>query len=224
MAEIIPAILPADFAELEENATRVASLVSRVQVDIVDGVFAEGKTWPFKNDHGEFASLVKEERGLPSWESLSYEIDMMVQDPAHLFDEWVAVGASALIVHRESVTDTVLDDLFLRAEERGIELGIALKPSTDTSEIEKWIEKAAFIQCMGSDHIGMQGTSLDSRVYEKIADIHARFPQVTISIDIGVNHETAPKLVEAGVQKLVSGSAVFGSDSIKDTIEWFRSI
>lgn len=222
MIEIIPAILPHDFREVEDKASQVASLVSRVQVDIVDGVFAPQKTWPFTNDHGEFVSLVKEERGLPQWESLSYEIDMMVADPARLFDEWVAVGASALIVHRESLSKGALDDIFLRSEERTIDIGIALKPKTDIADIEAWIEKAAFIQCMGSNTIGQQGTALDESVYEKISDIHARFPQVTISVDIGVNRMTAPKLIASGATKLVSGSAIFGSESVRESIDWFQ--
>ena len=48
--------------------------------------------------------------------------------------------------------------------------------------------------------------------------LRIRYENVIISVDIGVNFETAPKLVEAGVSKLVSGSAIYSSEDIGEAI------
>lgn len=224
MATIIPAILPTSFVDLDEKVLRISRLVSSVQVDIVDGVFAPGKTWPFVNDHGDFKKLLSEVEGLPAWENISYEIDMMVADPLKIFDDWVSVGASTIIIHRESVDDATLDALITRGNEKDISLGIALKPSTPLSMIESYLDRVPRIQCMGNDQIGRQGTPLDPSVFEKIKAIRDMAGAVTISVDIGVNRDTAPKLISAGATILVSGSAIFESDSPGDAIAFFSSL
>jgi pentose-5-phosphate-3-epimerase len=45
-----------------------------------------------------------------------------------------------------------------------------------------------------------------------------------IAIDIGVNEDTAPDFVQAGVTKLISGSAIFENPDIKETIKYFRGL
>jgi ribulose-phosphate 3-epimerase len=224
MAEIIPAILPASFEDLTEKVNIVSKFAARVQVDVVDGKFAKSRTWPFVNDRGEFAKLTAESEGLPSWEYVSYEIDMMVENPASIFDNWVVAGASALIVHRESVTDPELEALIAKATERDVELGLALKPSTPIEQILPFADRVAFIQCMGNDHIGEQGVALDESVYDTLKALREKLPNGILSVDIGVNEDTASELINAGANKLVSGSAIFEADSPKEAFEFFKSL
>jgi ribulose-phosphate 3-epimerase len=224
MAVVIPAIIPKSYADLAEHVLRVSAFVSRVQVDVVDGVFAKNRTWPLIGDDGAFQKIKAEAEGLPAWEYVEYEIDLLVADPASVFDDWVKAGASALVIHRESADDQKLQELIVRAKDANIEIGIALNPSTSVDSIMPFVPEIAFIQCMGNDHTGEQGVSLDPAVLSKIADIRKRFPESMISIDIGVNKETAPKLVAAGANKLVSGSAIFESKSPKEIIDLFQSL
>lgn len=224
MTEIIPAILPENFPALEEAVARVASYVKRVQVDIVDGAFAPAKTWPFQSDRGELKELTTEQRGLPHWEDVEYEIDMMVLKPEEKMDNWITAGASALIIHRESVTDEVFHGMLVRAETRGIDIGMAFKPSTDFATLEQWIPRLAFVQCMGSDTIGYHGITLDQRVAPLVARIREAYPGLSIAVDIGVNEDTAPTLVKAGATKLVIGSALMNTLDVSSEIRWFKDL
>ena len=72
---------------------------------------------------------------------------------------------------------------------------------------------------MGSQKIGYHGVELDKNVLDKIRDLRNRYKELIIGVDIGVNLETAPGLVRAGANKLVSGSTIFESSDIGGTIE-----
>jgi len=104
----------------------------------------------------------------------------------------------------------------------GVRLGIALNPSTDNQKIAQCASLVDFIQCMGSDKLGHHGVSLDERLYEKLAVLRKEYPTHIISVDIGVDLETAPQLVSAGANKLISGSAIFESKNIAETIELLK--
>ena len=77
---------------------------------------------------------------------------------------------------------------------------------------------------MGIAKIGYQGQPFDSRVVAKIEDLRERYPDVTISVDGGVNFESAPKLIAAGVTRLVSGSTILNSKNIEETIYQLKSL
>lgn len=215
MTDVVPAILPESFEDLSARVARVRGAVHVVQIDIADGSYAPTETWPYShNEHWD--ELFHEEEGLPFWEDVEYELDMLVKNPEQYIDEWIAVGISAAIIHIES-TDSFerIADLL---HEKNVLVGAGILPSTDISQLEPLIEYVDFIQCMGNDEIGRHGVELDERVYDKVRELRELYPDMPIAVDIGVNEETAPLLVEAGVTKLVSGSTVFNSPDPKETI------
>ena len=63
--EIIPAVLPKDFSELEEKVQMVVGLADTVQVDICDGKFVPTTTWPHKRRDENFEAIIREDRGMP---------------------------------------------------------------------------------------------------------------------------------------------------------------
>jgi ribulose-phosphate 3-epimerase len=81
-----------------------------------------------------------------------------------------------------------------------------------------------FVQFMGIRNVGYQHQGFDEAIFEKIADLRQRYSGVIISVDGGVNFDNAGRLVESGVNRLISGSAIFESENIKETIEEFRKI
>lgn len=223
MTQVIPAIIPDCFAYIEERVEKVKNYVSLVQVDVVDGLFAPNVTWPYNNvDIPQFRNLIDEEAGLPQWELVDYEIDMMVADPHEKIDDWISAGAKTLIIHIES-TDK-LDAIIERANERGTDVAVALKPSTSNDVLAPYMDRITFIQCMGNDKISYNGVPFDESVLGKIRDIRERYGDVTIGVDIGVNTDTAPQIVEAGATRVVSGSSIFNSDNIEQAIKEFESL
>jgi len=214
MTDVVPAIIPADLQDLYAKANKVRDYVDIVQVDIMDGKFAPSKSWPYNNLQ-EFENLV--EIAKPLLGDLMFDVDMMVADPEDSIDEWITLGARALIIHTDSTE--VIDDVIARIKEKGVAVGIALRPYTDNEVLERIVPKINFVQFMGNQKIGYHGIGLDENVLEKIRDARKRFPNLVITVDIGVNFETAPRLVEAGVNKLVSGSTIFKSENIGEAIQ-----
>jgi pentose-5-phosphate-3-epimerase len=102
MKELIPAILPENYKDLLGHVEALEGSVSQVQVDICDGIFVPSKCWPYKNDSGELEKILEQEEGLPEWEKIDYEIDLMVKNPKEDAEKWIQAGAKRLIFHIES--------------------------------------------------------------------------------------------------------------------------
>jgi ribulose-phosphate 3-epimerase len=233
MIEIIPAIMPDSFDDLEEKTSRVAQFTNTVQLDIMDGKFVRGRTWPyFSADHYSFDNLLTESEGMPHWDKVDFEIDLMVDKPEEVIDTWITAGASRIIVHIES-TDK-MDEIVRMMRERfayegmtgkpDVELGIALNIDTPLSDIVGYLEDVQFVQFMGIATIGLQGEPFDERVIDKIREFHNAHPKILLSVDGGVDFDTAPILVEVGVKRLVSGSAIFKTENPAGAIEYFKDI
>ena len=213
--EIIPAILPRDFREIEDKVAMVVGMADTVQVDVCDGKFVQSTTWPYKKRDENFEAIIHEDRGMPEWEELDYEFDLMIKDPTE--DEarqWLSAGAKRMVLHADSSADltpvlNVLNGL--------VEIGLALGVQTPLELIEKYKDKINYIQLMGISKIGFQGQAFDSRVLEKIKAVKEKYPEFPVQIDGGVSLATAEQLADAGADRLVTGSVLFDSDNIVDT-------
>jgi ribulose-phosphate 3-epimerase len=145
----------------------------------------------------------------------------MVNKAEEVVDEWVSTGATRVIVHAEMKGDLAM--AITKLKDRA-EIGLALNIETAIDVIEPFKDEIQFVQCMGIDHIGFQGQKFDDEVINKIKEIKARYPQLPISVDGGVSLESAPKLIEAGANRLVVGSAIFDSDNVFDAIANFKRL
>ncbi len=205
---IIPAILPESFDDLREKVTSVHGSARRVQVDIADGTYAKKKTWPYNaKDVNHFDVLQKEDEGLPYWKECDYEIDFLLRNPVQHFNEWVRAGAMCFIVHAEVTSDVT--DIIERCAAADIELAIATLPKSPLDLVAPWIPHVSFLQVMGNDIIGEQGRELQNEAVEKVATLHEQYPELTLGVDIGVNHRTLPLLIEAGASRFAVGSTLF---------------
>jgi ribulose-phosphate 3-epimerase len=219
--EIIPAILPKDFLELEDKISLIEGLVKTVQIDVCDGQFVPNASWPYKKNDVTFENIVKEADGLPGWDKLNFEIDLMVNRAEEVVDEWVSAGATRIIIHVEMKGDlaAAIEKLQGRAE-----VGLAFNVETPIDIIEKFKDRIQFIQCMGIDRIGFQGQPFDEAVTRKIKEIKLKYPEMPVSVDGGVSLEDAPILIEAGVDRLVVGSAIFNSDNVFEAVLKFKRV
>ena len=234
MAEIIPAILPKSYDELIEQLDLAAPCVTTVQIDICDGGYAPSRTWPYLKgvDTDQiFEDIVSQEKALPHWEELNYEFDLMVKDVSSKIPDFISAGASKIIVHKGSVDDaelaTIIKEYGKHSEELGpfdVELGIALKPSETAESVAGIVPHIHSVQVMGSEKIGHHGEALNEKAVELIRNLRSAYPDLPISIDIGVNLETAPKLIDAGATHLVVGSALFNAVDFAGTLEEFRQL
>ncbi|MFA6355122.1 MAG: hypothetical protein WCW65_01725 [Candidatus Paceibacterota bacterium] len=228
MTEVIPAILAKDINDLRQKIANVVNLVHIAQIDICDGKFVESKSWPMDRDDAESVALIlDEEEGLPYWENLDFEFDLMVKDAIKQFDFFVRLGAKRIIFHLEAESELELKD-FINAIDpytrENLEIGIAINTTTSILRLDPFINSIDFVQCMGISHIGFQGENFDERVLLQIKDLRSKYSDLIISVDGSVNEETAPLLVEAGANRLIAGSVLMKSFDVKETIKELENL
>lgn len=210
MIEILPAILPENFDELTGKLGGVSRAARMVHIDVCDGEFVPSVSWPYNPaDAMRFSAIAREEKGLPYWQDLDFEVHLMIEQPENQLDKWVHVGVSRIVVHAEAAKDFgALVDRYGTL----VELGLALKFETTFETLPDTASQAAFLQLMSIARIGYQGSKFEASIVKKISAARAQFPGVPIAVDGGVNLENAASLIQAGATRLVVGSAIFRSD------------
>jgi ribulose-phosphate 3-epimerase len=217
MGVIVPAILPQSRQDLEEKLLRLHGIVNDVQVDVVDGRFVVPATWPYKDG----VNGVRDPSGdaFPYLGELSFEVDLMVEEPEHVIRHWIEAGATRIVIHAETtrMLHKLMNDLSTTyGHDKDfapglISFGLGINVTTDTALIEPFIHQCDFVQFMGIAKIGKQGEPFDKRVLPKISSFRNKYPDMPLQVDGGVSPETAPLLLQAGVSRLVVGSDLWKS-------------
>lgn len=228
MTEIIPAVLAKNYTDLSQKIAHYVNVAKIIQIDICDGSFVENISWPMgKNDYDSVNEILDEEEGLPFWKELDFEFDLMVINAHKKFDFFMRLGAKRIVFHLESENEKDFLD-FLDSMDPyyrdNIEIGLAINTGTDISKIEPFINHIDFVQCMGIEKIGFQGQDFDQRSLDNIKKLKQKYKELKISVDGGVNEETALRLKEAGAERLVIGSALMESLSAIDTFKEFENL
>lgn len=210
MSLIVPAVLPASLEDLETKIALFARIpqVRRIQIDVVDGKFASPASWPYSAPQ-ELKAMVAKSEMLPRLNRFEYEIDLMCLDAERAATAWLALGATRLVFHAESVTD--LPRLLARARSSFgllISVGLALNVASNIALVEKNLDSIDFVQFMGIARIGRQGQPPDRGIFERVRSFHNRHPEVPIQIDGGVSVESARALRVLGASDLVVGSGL----------------
>ncbi len=226
MATIVPAILTTSREDLDSKLTALLGIAEDVQVDVVDGVFAAPATWPYVGS-GNFEKLLATDGTIPLFDNFHIEVDLMVQKPEEVTGSWLAAGATRILAHLEStcyMPNLVTDMKVKYGHEKGfasnfLSFGLALNVDSALSLIEPYIEDIDYVQFMGIKNIGKQGEAFAHEIIEKILAFKKRFPDMPVQVDGGVNFETAPLLLAAGVSRLVIGSALWKAPNLKEAFE-----
>lgn len=218
--EIVPAILPYTFKELEEGLEKVAGATRFVQIDITDGVFAGIASWPLAKPDRNFEEILRQERGMPFWEEFDFEFDLMVKDPFALAQDLISCGASRIIFHAESI-DLDEDKMLLdKIKSDGVvEVGIAIRSTTPPELLKELLEFADFFQVMTCNPIGQQGSAFDEKALEIIKLIRSWVPNAVIACDGAMNPETIELVYNAGASRFAVGSYILKSDNPRLALE-----
>jgi len=191
--------MPKSQEDLEEKLALLGDFSGVIQLDLMDGIFVPEKTcMPDKLPEKDF------------------ELDLMIKNASGRMDKWLELKPKRTIFHIEAEGNLIIPD--------GVEIGIAINTNTPIEKILPFIDKIDCVQCMGIEKIGYQGQPFDEKVFNQIKNLREKYPEITISIDGGVNLETAPRLIRAGANRLVVGSAIFESDNIPETIKKFQNL
>lgn len=225
MIEIIPAVLPYSFAELEASLEKVRGLCRWVQIDVADGKFAGRPTWPLAKLDQNFEAIMREEKGMPFWEDFDFEVDLMVENPFDLARNFIAAGVSRIIFHAESMNleedKLILDQI---KTEGLVEVGIAVRSTTDEDLIQECMPYADFFQVMTIDPIGVQGSPFDERALDKIRWLKKQLPNILVAVDGAMNPETIELAANAGAERFAVGSYIFKSEHPRGALEEVQNL
>lgn len=227
MGLVVPAVLPSSRDDFREKVDRFAAIpdITSLQIDIVDGRFAAPASWPYTALE-QLRQMVHQGEMLPYLDRMSYEIDLMCMDADRAAAAWLALGATRLTFHAESVLrlPEFLASLRKRYGDLSATFGMALDVATDASLVEPYLGEIDYVQFMGIDAIGKQGQPFDRRVIGKLRAFHAKHPHLPLQVDGGVSLLTAGDLVSAGATRLIIGSALMRASDLRAEIEKFEAL
>lgn len=204
-----------DYQNIVEYAKKMQGVADFLHCDIMSDDFVQKETYDF--------NLVK---SINRNSLIMLDVHLMVDEPAEEIQKYIEAGANILTVHYEAFQDKErLVGVLEYIKEKGVLAGISLKPATAFKEIRSYAFNCDVILVMGVEP-GASGQPILEEMFEKVAEI-AKFRQdnnlrFKIEFDGGVNADTAKKLVDLGVDILVSGSYVYSSDDRKKTVEELR--
>lgn len=214
---IIPAILPHSVEEVQEKCSRVEGLVTKVQIDICDGIFGREKTW-----------IPTGSEMLPS--GFSYEFDLMLNDWRETTLHCLTLGAKSIVSHVDMFTDEDMATLVSMVAPHSANLGIAVSNDKSLDFHADMIRKAkalyphVFVQVMGIRNIGEQGQLFDEETPARVKALKQQFGEILVQVDGGMMPETVKRVVDDGAENVVVGSYIFGGEDAGGAIERLSAV
>ncbi len=211
---VSPSLLSADFANLERDIDMInRSSADWLHLDIMDGVFVPNISFGFPVMEA-VAKICKK----------PLDVHYMTVHPEQYIERTAKLGAMMMNVHYEACTH--LHRTVQAIHAAGMKAGVTLNPSTPVHMLEDIVGEVDMVLLM-SVNPGFGGQQFIENSILKVRRLRELIQRTgshaLIEIDGGVQNETAPRLVEAGVDVLVSGSYIFKSPNPIETIEKLKA-
>ena len=210
---LAPSILSADFASLGEDVKKAErSGAQYLHIDVMDGAFVPSLSLGFP--------VIKSIRRVTN---LVFDVHLMICDPDRYIEEFAAAGAGIITVHAEACPH--LSRTIASIKENGCKAGVALNPATPLTGLSYILDDLDMVLLM-TVNPGFGGQKYIESCTRKIRGlkrmISERDLEIDIEVDGGIKLDNVQKVLEAGANVIVAGSAVFGGDveqNVKDFLK-----
>ena len=211
--QILPSILAADQSILSDECTK-AELAGgdQIHIDVMDGIFVSNT-----NFSPEIIIKALKKTNIPQ------DVHLMVQDPGPIIPAYIDAGADTIHIHIESNGNT--SKILRNIRNFGVRSGLAINPDTSVDNIFCYLDNEEVDNVLiMSVYPGLGGQSFISTVQSKIKEIRNRFPEIDITMDGGIDHETIIDASSYGANIFVAGSYLFQLDNMKQGVEKLRTL
>jgi ribulose-phosphate 3-epimerase len=212
---ISPSLLAANFVNLQEDIDMInRSEADWLHCDVMDGSFVPNISFGFP-----VLKAVKAVCQKP------LDVHFMIVHPERYIRMAAETGVMMMSVHYEACVH--LDRTIHEIHEAGMKAGVVLNPSTPVEMLEDVIREVDMVLLM-SVNPGFGGQKFIENTIARVGRLRRLIAEsgakALIEVDGGVNAETAPRLVKAGVDVLVSGSYVFNSKDPAKVIHELKNL
>ncbi|MBI4368120.1 MAG: ribulose-phosphate 3-epimerase [Candidatus Omnitrophica bacterium] len=192
---IAPSILSADFGRLADEIAEVdQGGCDWIHVDVMDGHFVPNLTIG-----PPVIRWIRKATRLP------LDVHLMIEEPIRYIGDFREAGSDWMTIHVEACQD--VSGTLKEIKSRGAKAGISIRPKTDVAALEPYLSSVDLILVMTVEP-GFGGQVFMPEMLDKVRSLRSKFSGY-ISIDGGINVETARQAAQAGADVFVAGSAIF---------------
>lgn len=202
--KVSPSIIATDYNNSEKIAEAIRILnegkVALLHLDVMDGKFVPATTFGV-----EFVQKMHSET------DFLLDVHLMVDSPDEIIEDYIDSGADILTIHYEATSN--IEWCLRKIKLCGALAGVAINPSTDVSVLTPYIKsKLIDLVVIMSVEPGACGRPFDERAIDKVKALRELSSKIDIEVDGGINLDNIAKVVEAGANIVVAGSAIFKSE------------